>query len=104
MEEEDPGYGAIRAIRPETGDWAWEFKTDGISESGLLATASDVLFSGSKEGHFFAIDATSGELLWRVQLGGRVANSPITYLVNGRQFIAVGSGDSLFAFALKEKD
>ena len=103
MEEADPGYGAIRAIRPGTGDWAWEFKTTGISESGLLGIASGVLFTGSKEGHFFALSETDGTMLWRVQLGGRMANSPITYLVDGRQFIAVGSGNSLFTFALREK-
>ncbi len=102
MEEKDPGHGAIRAMDPRTGDWKWEFKTSGVSESGLLATSTDVLFSGSAEGHFFAIDATTGELLWRVQLGGRVAGSPITYLVDGVQYVSVPAGDSLFTFALPE--
>ena len=46
--------------------------------------------------------ATDGKLLWRTQLGGRVANSPITYEANGRQQITVGSGDSLFTFRLEE--
>lgn len=100
MEEPDPGYGAIRAIDPRTGEAQWEFKTTGASESGLLATSTDVLFSGSMEGHFFAIDATDGDLLWRVQLGGRVASSPTTYLVNGRQQVTVSAGDTLFTFRL----
>lgn len=99
-EEPDPGYGAIRAMDPRTGGWKWEFKTAGVSESGLLATSTDLLFSGSMEGQFFAIDATDGELLWRVQLGGRVASSPVTYLVDGVQYVSVASGDSLFTFAL----
>ena len=102
MEEKDPGYGAIRAIDPNTGNWDWEFKTQGISESGLLATSTDVLFSGSREGLFFAIDATNGKLLWHVRLGGRVANSPITFSIDGKQYVTVGSGDSLFTFALGE--
>ncbi|MBI1354276.1 MAG: PQQ-dependent dehydrogenase, methanol/ethanol family [Acidobacteria bacterium] len=102
MEEKDPGYGAIRAIDPRTGERKWEFKTTEVSESGLLATSTDLLFSGSIEGNFFAIDATDGKLLWRVRLGGRVASSPITYMVGGRQYIAVSSGDSLFAFTLRQ--
>lgn len=102
LEEEDHGYGAIRALDPRTGKAKWEFRSVGVSESGLLATSTDLLFSGSMEGHFLAIDATDGSLLWRTQLGGRIANSPITFMVNGRQYVTVASGDSLFTFALKQ--
>lgn len=101
LEEEEHGYGAIRALDPRTGKAKWEFRSVGVSESGLLATSTDLLFSGSMEGHFMAIDATDGKLLWRTQLGGRVANSPITFSVNGRQYVTVASGDSLFTFSLK---
>lgn len=101
LEEEEHGYGAIRALDPRTGKAKWEFRSVGVSESGLLATSTDLLFSGSMEGHFLAIDATNGELLWRTQLGGRVANSPITFMVGGRQYVTVASGDSLFTFSLK---
>jgi alcohol dehydrogenase (cytochrome c) len=102
MEEKEHGTGAILALDPLSGEARWEFSTLGVSESGLLATSTDLLFSGSMEGHFFAIDATNGRLLWRTQLGGRVANSPITYEANSRQQITVASGDSLFTFRLKE--
>jgi alcohol dehydrogenase (cytochrome c) len=102
MEEKEHGTGAIRALDPLSGEARWEFSSLGVSESGLLATSTDLLFSGSMEGHFLALDATNGKLLWRTQLGGRVANSPITYLVNGRQQVTVASGDSLFTFRLEE--
>ena len=100
--EEDPGYGAVRALDPETGEQKWEFKMTNVTESGLLSTKGDVLFSGDIEGHFFALDAFSGELLWKVNLGGRVISSPITYLVGGKQQVSIAAGHSLYTFGLKE--
>ena len=73
-----------------------------ISESGLLTTASDLLFSGNFEGNFMALDAENGKLLWRTLLGARVDNSPITYLVDGKQYVSVKSGLTLFTFGLKD--
>ena len=54
------------------------------------------------EGHFLAVDVDEGDLQWRVNLGGRMANSPITYLANGKQLVSVASGHSLFTFGLRE--
>jgi glucose dehydrogenase len=71
-----------------------------VSDSGLLTTASDLLFSGSREGYFFALDAESGKLLWNRQLGGQIAASPITYTVAGRQYVSIASGNALFTFGL----
>lgn len=95
------GYGAVRAIDPLTGQRRWEFKMNDVTDAGVLSTASNLVFSGGREGYFFALDARSGELLWRATLGGVVASGPMTYSVNGRQYIAVAAGHSLFAFALK---
>jgi alcohol dehydrogenase (cytochrome c) len=102
MVDEVPGYGAIRALDPETGEREWEFKLTNVSESGLVSTAGDLLFSGSMEGHFLALDIHNGKLLWRVNLGGRIANTPITYLANGKQQVSVAAGNSLFTFGLKD--
>jgi alcohol dehydrogenase (cytochrome c) len=99
---EEDGYGAIRAIDPHTGDRKWEFKMAEFTEAGVLTTASDVLFGGGREGYFFALDARNGELLWKAALGGTVAAGPITYSVNGRQYVAVSAGNSLFTFALRQ--
>jgi alcohol dehydrogenase (cytochrome c) len=98
--EEAEGYGAVRAIDPKTGDRKWDFKMIDYTESGILTTASDLLFSGGREGHFFALDARSGELLWKVNLGGTVASGPITYAVDGQQYVAVCADGALFVFGL----
>ena len=103
LAEEDAGYGAIRALDPETGDREWEFKMSEVSESGLLTTAGDVLFSGSLEGNLMALDVRTGELLWRKNLGARMDNSPITYLVDGKQYVSVKAGLTLLTFGLREK-
>jgi alcohol dehydrogenase (cytochrome c) len=99
---EAEGYGAVRAIDPKTGEREWEFKMVDYTESGVLTTASDLLFSGGREGNFFALDARSGELLWKVGLAGNVASGPITFAVDGRQYVAVCADSALYVFGLPE--
>ena len=98
---EEAGHGAVVAMDPRTGAKKWEFKMH-VTDSGILATASDLLFAGGREGHFFALDARNGALLWRATLGGQIAAGPITYEVDGKQYIAIAAGHSLFTFALRE--
>jgi alcohol dehydrogenase (cytochrome c) len=95
------GYGAIRALDPLTGERKWEFKMPSVTESGLLTTASDVLFGGGREGYFMAIDARTGALLWKATVGGVVISGPMSYTVSGRQYVAVAAGSALFSFALR---
>ena len=102
VRDRESGYGAIRALNALTGDKVWEYTTEDVSDSGLLSTASNVLFSGSREGSFYALDATNGELLWKRYLGGQIVASPITYSVGGVQYVSVASGSSLFTFTLHE--
>jgi alcohol dehydrogenase (cytochrome c) len=99
MEEEN--YGTLRAFDPQTGKWKWEYKMSDLTDAGILTTATDVLFSGGREGYFFALDATNGSLLWKVQLGGAIQNGPMTYSVNGKQYVAVSASTSLFVFGLR---
>jgi len=68
---------------------------------GVLTTASDLLFSGGRDGYFFALNARTGELLWKMALGGQINSGPMTYSVNGKQYVTVAAGTSLFAFALR---
>lgn len=101
LRKEEEGFGAIRAIDPKTGERKWEYKMSEFTEAGILTTASDLLFTGGREGYFFALDARNGELLWKAALGGSIASGPITFLVGGRQYVAVSAGNSLFTFALR---
>ena len=100
--KEEEGYGVVRALDPHTGEKKWEFKMNEITWAGVLTTASNVLFSGGSEGYFFALDARSGELLWKVTVGGQVNSGPMTYSVNGKQYVTVAAGSALFAFALRQ--
>jgi alcohol dehydrogenase (cytochrome c) len=109
------GFGAIRAIDPNTGERRWEFVlNDAWFNSGVLTTASNLLFAGvvgdngsgplasrRVDGHFYALDATTGARLWRTSLAAGVHGSPITYMAGGTQYVAVAAGNVLFAFALR---
>jgi alcohol dehydrogenase (cytochrome c) len=101
LKTEEEGYGAVRAFDPKTGERKWEFKMNDITWAGVLTTASDLLFSGGREGYFYALNARTGELLWKAALGGQVNSGPMSYSVNGRQYVAVCAGTALFTFALK---
>jgi alcohol dehydrogenase (cytochrome c) len=86
----------------KTGDKKWEYKMNDVTYAGVLSTAADLVFSGGREGYFYALNARTGELLWRTALGGQVNSAPMSYMVGGKQYIAAAAGSSLFAFRLKE--
>ena len=99
---EAAGHGAVVAIDPATGTKKWKFAMTDVTDSGILTTVTDLLFSGGREGYFHALDARTGALLWKTSLGGQIAAGPITYEVDGRQYVAIAAGHSLFAFALRD--
>ena len=90
------------AIDPATGTRKWAFEMHDVTTSGILTTATDLLFTGGREGHFHALDARTGALLWKASLGGQIVNGPISYQVNGKQYVAAIAGNSLVAFALRD--
>ena len=92
--------GSIRALEVETGKLRWEFKLHSPPWAGLLSTAGNLVFGGSSEGYFFALDAGSGKSLWQFPTGGPIFANPISFLVNGKQHVAIAAGNALFAFAL----
>jgi alcohol dehydrogenase (cytochrome c) len=98
---EEWGYGVVRALNPVTGEKVWDYKMRDVSDGGILTTGSDLLFSGNREGYFFALDAKTGKELWKKYLGSQVAASPITYTVDGVQYVSVAAGHSLFTFGLR---
>jgi alcohol dehydrogenase (cytochrome c) len=96
------GHGAVIAIDPLTGTAKWKFRQFDVSDSGILTTASDLLFTGGREGYFYALDARTGEVLWRTSLGGQIANGPITYMIDNKQYVSTISGNSLITFGLRD--
>jgi alcohol dehydrogenase (cytochrome c) len=85
-------WGRLSAVNLDTGKVAWQFDTDEPLIGGVLATAGDLVFNGEGNGLFRAFDARNGKKLWEYQAGAGV-NAPATsYMVNGKQYIAVAAG------------
>jgi alcohol dehydrogenase (cytochrome c) len=96
----DDAWGAIRALDPATGKMQWEFKLHSPPWAGVLSTAGNLVFSGSDEGNFYALNAQTGKPLWDFQTGGGIGANPISYTVNGHQEIAIAANRVLYAFGL----
>jgi alcohol dehydrogenase (cytochrome c) len=94
-------HGEVIALDPRTGEQRWSFRQYDVTDSGIMTTASDLLFTGGREGYFHALDARTGALLWRASLGGQIVNGPVSYEIDGRQYIVTISGNNLVAFALR---
>jgi PQQ-dependent dehydrogenase (methanol/ethanol family) len=100
---EPASSSGIKALDPETGKTVWDFKTfQGSLTNGVLATAGNVVFAAIRDGNFVALDAKSGDHLWHFQTGATIAASPISYGVDGRQFVAIAAGNVVYSFALPE--
>ena len=93
---------AIRALDPTTGDLQWEFPIKARSRAGVLATAGDLVFSGSVDGYFYALDAVTGEELWHIPLSGRMNANPMTYAVDGQQYVTMPVGNVVYTFGLPD--
>ncbi len=96
------GNGAILALDARTGEQVWRFPMTDIGHSGILTTATDVLFTGNREGYFFALDARSGKVLWQQRLGGQGNNGPMSFAIDGRQYVATAMGNGLFVYGLPD--
>jgi alcohol dehydrogenase (cytochrome c) len=98
----DDVYSAVRAIDPKTGEKKWDYKQSApTTESGIMTTASNLLFSGSRDGDFYALDARDGKLLWKTNIGPSVAAGPMSFMVNGKQYVSIMAGSALFTFGLR---
>jgi alcohol dehydrogenase (cytochrome c) len=96
----DDAYSAVRALESTTGDLKWQFKMVGDTWTGTLVTAGNLVFCADAGGNFFALNATTGKPLWHVQLGNSVRANPITYEVDGKQYVEAEAGNSVFVFSL----
>jgi alcohol dehydrogenase (cytochrome c) len=96
----DDAWGAVRALEATTGKLKWEFKLITPPMSGVLSTAGGLVFGGTDEGNFFALDAETGKPLWDLQLGGAIRANPMSFAVDGKQYVAIAAGYSLFVCGL----
>src|ERR1700687_309128 len=91
----------LRALDYRTGIVVWNHEVgDGESVAGILTTAGGLLFSADNSGNLLALDPASGKTLWHLNVGGRRAASPMTYELDGRQYVIIPIQDILYAFAL----
>jgi len=103
MAIDEPPKPAIKAIDSATGTVKWQYPVSrGSLSAGVLATAGAVLFSSTSEGALLALDARTGQLLWQMQTGGNISSSPISYSVEGKQYVAISAGAVLYIFGLPE--
>ncbi len=96
------GNGAVLALDALTGEERWRYRLTDVISSGILTTATDLLFTGARSGYFQALDARTGRLLWKASLGGQLVNGPISYEVDDKQYVAAIAGSSLSTFALRD--
>ena len=110
--EHPEGYGgidnfvwsesALVALDYKTGKLRWRhvYPEEGESLSGILTTAGKLLFTGDPSSNVIAFDPESGKILWHAGLTSTVSNGPMTYELDGRQYLVVGAGDTLYAFTV----
>lgn len=93
---------ALKAIDYKTGKvrWSHVYPGHGGGVSGLLTTAGKLLFGGDPSGHFVAYDPATGRILWHAGVGASVSNGPITYELDGEQYVVAAAGSTLYAFKL----
>ncbi len=103
-------WGRLAAVNVDTGKMVWKYNTEQPLMGGALTTAGNLVFFGEGNGLFKALDATSGKLLWQFQCGAGANAMPVSYAVNGKQYVAMGCGgntqidfkrgNSVFVFGL----
>lgn len=99
----EPAQRLLRAIDIRTGKVAWEVPQTGNVNSwgGVLSTAGRVVFFGDDSGAFAAVDAENGRRLWSFQTSQLWKASPMTYVFDNQQYVAVASGSTIIAFGLR---
>ena len=101
---QDGGQVILRALDPKTAKRVWEYPMTGAAAmwSGTVSTAGGIVFVGDDDGNMVALDAKNGHHLWHFSMGELLTASPITYEVDGKQYVAIASATSVFSFGLFE--
>jgi alcohol dehydrogenase (cytochrome c) len=90
------------AMDYKTGKPRWTHKWEGSTRTGVLSTAGNLVFTGGPSSDLVALNATTGDALWHARLNAGVSNGPISYEMDGRQYVIVGAGDTLWAFVMNK--
>jgi alcohol dehydrogenase (cytochrome c) len=115
--QEPSGYGGtgqgigvskrvLKAIDPLTGDFAWTHtypnlnSAPGTLGASMLTTAGNLLVTGDDQKNLIIMSADKGEILWHKEVTANESNGPITYMMDGKQWLLMAAGDSLYAFTL----
>jgi alcohol dehydrogenase (cytochrome c) len=94
----------LQAIDYKTGKIRWSHQWEGAGiRSGVLSTAGNLVFAGDPSNNLVALNATTGEPLWHCNLGRALSNGPMSYELDGTQYLVVAAGDTLFGFAMLAK-
>lgn len=88
----DDYIGSLKAIDPNTGEIKWEYRNEAPLWGGVMTTAGGLVFFGTPEGDFLALNDETGEKLWSFQTGSGVVGQPVTWEMDGEQYVSVISG------------
>ncbi len=94
-EQVGPATGVIAALDPATGEVKWRTKLPRPSNGGTLATAGGLVLVGDDDGFLYALDQSDGKIVWKHDLKRRVGSAPISYEIDGVQYIAIAAGGAL---------
>jgi alcohol dehydrogenase (cytochrome c) len=97
------GESMLQAIDYKTGKVKWSHNWEGGSRAGLLSTAGNLVFSGGASSDLVVLNAATGDALWHAGLNASVSNGPITYELDGLQYVVAGAGDTLWSFVMNER-
>jgi len=101
--DQPPPTAGVKALDPASGKTMWDYKIfQSSTTNGVLATDGGVLFVSTRDGNLTALDMKTGRHLWHFQTGGAHAASPMSYAVDGKQYVALSAGNVLFSFALPD--
>ena len=98
--EDQSSWGTVTATDPATGEIKWRYKDEYPMVGGALVTGGGVVFTGNQTGYALALDDASGEVLWKFQTGSAVRGQPVTWKMDGRQYVAMPSGGGGIAVSI----
>ena len=91
------------AIDYTTGKVRWIHRWEGGARAGIVSTAGNLVFTGGSSNDLVALDATTGDALWHARLNAPISNGPITYDLDGRQYLVIAAAESIWAFVLNDR-